>query len=39
MSITTTFLQVDFPVGFVLLVTLAVTLAALILFSLVTLRH
>jgi hypothetical protein len=39
MSIATTFLQVDFPVGFVLLVALAVTLATLVLFSLFTLRH
>ena len=39
MSIATTFLQVDFPVSFVLLVAFAVTLATLILFSLFTLRH
>jgi hypothetical protein len=39
MSIATTFLQVDFPVGFVLLGALAVTLATLVLFSLFTLRH
>jgi hypothetical protein len=39
MSIVTTFLQVDFPVGFVLLVAFAVPLATLVLFSLFTLRH
>lgn len=39
MSSAMTFLQVDFPVGFVVLVALAVTLATLILFSLFTLRH
>ena len=39
MSIVRAFLQVDFPVGFVLLVALAVTLATLVLFSLFTLRH
>jgi hypothetical protein len=39
MSIATTFLQVDFPVSFILLVAIAVTLATLVLFSLFTLRH
>ena len=39
MSIATIFLQFDFPMGFVLLVAFAVTLATLILFSLFTLRH
>jgi hypothetical protein len=39
MSIATTFLQVDLPVSFVLLVAFAVTLATLVLFSLFTLRH
>lgn len=39
MSITTAFLQADFPVGFLLLLAFAVTLATLILFSLFTLRH
>jgi hypothetical protein len=39
MSIATTFLQVDFPVSFVLLVAFAVVLGTLILFSLFTLRH
>jgi hypothetical protein len=39
MGIATAFLQADFPAGFVLLVAFAATLAALILFSLFTLRH
>jgi hypothetical protein len=39
MSIATTSLQVDLPVGFVLLGSITVTLATLVLFSLVTLRH
>jgi hypothetical protein len=39
MSIATTFLQVDFPVGFVLLVAFAVTLVTLVLFCLFALRH
>ena len=39
MGIVTAFLQADFPVGFVLLVAFAVTLATLILFCLFALRH
>jgi hypothetical protein len=39
MGIATAFLQAAFPVGFVLLVAFAATLATLILFCLVTLRH
>ena len=35
----TEFLQADFPVGFVLLVAFAATLATLILFCLFALRH
>ena len=39
MSTATAFLRVDFPVGFLLLLAFAVTLATLILFCLYTLRH
>ena len=39
MSTATVFLRVDFPVGFLLLLAFAVTLATLILFCLYTLRH
>ena len=39
MSIATVFLRADFPVGFLLLLAFAVTLATLILFCLYTLRH
>jgi hypothetical protein len=39
MSIATAFLQADFPVGFLLLLALAVTLGTLILVYLFTLRH
>ena len=39
MSTATVFLRVDFPIGFLLLLSFAVTLATLILFWLFTLRH
>ena len=39
MSIATVFLRADFPVSFLLLFVLAVTLATLILFYLFTVRH
>jgi hypothetical protein len=39
MSTATAFLRADFPVGFLLLLAFAVTLATLVLFCLFTLRH
>lgn len=39
MSVVTAFLQADFPVSFQVLLAFAATLATLILFCLVTLRH
>jgi hypothetical protein len=39
MSIVTAFLQADFPVSFQVLLAVAATLATLILFCLVALRH